>query len=114
RYEWLVTNKEEDVYVNGILDRTKLVGYGIADSNNYRQSINGLAIRVLYFDAEKDFLGYGTKTGKTIDAYNANNANYVNMYELSVTPIVSALVYPKLEMEADVLTTARWGAKVTL
>src|SRR5690606_7482673 len=79
RYEWLVTNKEEDVYVNGVIDRTKIQAYGTPGTANYRESINGIAIRKVYFDAEHVQLGYGLTAGKAIDAYNATNANYYAM-----------------------------------
>ncbi|WP_025724383.1 bacterial Ig-like domain-containing protein [Acholeplasma granularum] len=114
KYEWVVTNKEEEVYVDGVLDRAKLVGYGTPGSSNYRQSINGVGIRVEYFNAAKESLGYATTTGKTVDAYNYGNANYLELYENAVTPIVSAMIYPRLEDTAGVLTTAKWGPRITL
>jgi len=114
RYEWLVTNKEEDVYVNGVLDRTKLQAYGTPGTSNYRESINGLAIRKVYFDASHVELGYATATTYAIDAYNANRAPYLAMYAEAVTPIVTAIVYGNVVMEADVVTNTKWGSMKTM
>lgn len=116
RYEWVVTNKEEDVYVNGVIDRTKIQAYGTPGSANYRESINGLGIRKVYFDANHVQLGYGTTATKAIDAYNTNNANYLALYTQAVTPIVTALVYPNLiagETEGS-LVASKWGQYLSL
>lgn len=116
RYEWVVTNKEEDVYVNGVIDRTKIQAYGTPGTANYRESINGVGIRKVYFDADHVQLGYGTTAGKAIDAYNTNNANYLTLYTEAVTAIVTALVYPDLiegETEGTVIAS-KWGPYLSL
>lgn len=116
RYEWFVTNKEEVVYVNGVIDRSKIEAYGTPGSANYRESINGLGIRKLYYNADKEFLGYASTITKQIDVYNANNANYLAMYEATVTPIVTALVYPDLVLAEDgeTVVAAKWGPYLTM
>jgi hypothetical protein len=113
RYEWVVSNKEEEVYVDGILDRSKIVAHGTSGSS-LRESINALGIRKVYFDAEHNDLGYATGASGQVDAYNVNNANYLKMYTDSVTPIVTALVYANLVMEADVITNNKWGSMLTM
>lgn len=116
RYEWVVTNKEEDVYVNGVIDRSKIEAYGTPNTTNYRESINGVGIRKVYFDADKVLLGYASAQSKQIDAYNINNANYMAMYLNSVTPIVTAMIYPNIvpgEAEGT-LAAAKWGPYLSL
>jgi hypothetical protein len=114
RYEWLVTNKEEDVYVNGVLDRTKVQAYGTPGTTNYRESINGLAIRKVYFDENHVQLGFGTTSTNAIDAYNAGRAPYFKLYQEAVTPVVTAIVYGNVMMVADVVTNTKWGSMLTM
>jgi hypothetical protein len=104
KYDVGVVNKEEDVYTNGVFDRTKIQVHG------KRESVNSFYARIAYYNASDQFLGYA-EGANAVDTYNAPVAGkaYLQMYNDIVTPIVTALIYGKVVEVEGVKSFAKWG-----
>ncbi|HHU24987.1 MAG: InlB B-repeat-containing protein [Bacilli bacterium] len=103
KYDLNVLNREEDLYVDGVLDKTKMQIFG------GRETVNALYARIVYYNENDEIVGYASG-GKAIDMYNANNANYLKMYDEVVTPISTALIYANYVDGERV----KWGAMRSL
>ena len=103
KYDLNVLNREEDLYVDGILDKTKMQIFG------GRETVNALYARIVYYNENDEIVGYASG-GKAIDMYNANNTNYLKMYDEVVTPISTALIYANYVDGERV----KWGAMRSL
>ncbi|MFA5692484.1 MAG: hypothetical protein WC907_02610 [Acholeplasmataceae bacterium] len=114
KYEWLVTNKEEDVYVDGVLQHDKIKAYGTSGAS-LRETINGLAIRKVYYNSNKEKLGYvseATGSNKQIDMYGDTGSRLRDLvYKRTVSPIATALFYPNL---IDNSTIERYGYRISM
>lgn len=98
KYDVNVVNREEDVYVDGVLDKSKISIFG------GRETINALYARKVYYDENDQIVGYATGA-KAIDMYNADKEYYLQMYEEVVIPLSTALIYPNVVDGAAV----KWG-----
>ncbi len=109
-YEFKVFNKEQDVYVDGALDSTKMV------HNGARESVNSLALRMRFFDGEGNDLGLPLVATKYtgFDIYNANFAAYVEFVERAVTPVVSAVIYQNIDGEEYASSGKRWPERASM
>ncbi len=118
RYEWGILNTVEEVFVDGVLDNSKIqltgnpgAGDPLVPSNTWRESINAFYARKVYYDADKNLLGYGLVMGPAgIDSYNVNKTVYNQMYLDAVIPVASAYMYPNIEEGAPV----SWGKNIGL
>lgn len=86
KYDVGVLNREEDLYVDGVLDYEKMVIFG------GRESVNAFYARVVYYNDNDEIVGYANKANG-IDTYSANNKVYLKMYNEIVTPLSTALIY---------------------
>lgn len=86
KYDVGVLNQEEDLYVDGVLDKSKMEIFG------GRETINAFYARFVFYNEDDEIVGYG-KGANGIDAYNANKTNYLKMYDEIVTPLSTALIY---------------------
>ena len=119
KYEVGVLNQEENVYTDGVFDPTKVNAYGTGTT--MREGVNIFYARILFYNDLDEFVGY-TTSAESIDAYNADKAPYVKMIETAVTPISTALVYPKIDVvltdvegqQVETLEAVKWGAMHSL
>ncbi len=104
KYEVGVLNQEEDIYTDGVFDRSKIEVYG------GRESVNAFYARKVYYNASDEVVGYGAKAN-AIDAYNANKESYLKMYSDIVTPLSTALIYGTYETDTEgVVNLVNWGS----
>ncbi|MDD4166539.1 MAG: InlB B-repeat-containing protein [Endomicrobiaceae bacterium] len=86
KYDVGVLNREDDLYVDGVLDRTKMTIFG------GRETINAFYARRALYNSDDELVGYACGANG-IDLYNAGKAGYLLMYEEIVTPLSTALIY---------------------
>lgn len=116
RYEMDVINREEDVYVNGVLDHSKITIAG------KRESVNGLIYRKVFYNASDEKVGYSMDNTKNLDLYNyytvtdgkALGEVFRTAAKDSMKPIVSAFIYPNLVTEEGVTAGKNWSAMTSL
>lgn len=103
KYDLGVLNREEDLYVDGVLDYEKMIIFG------GRESVNAFYARVVYYNDNGEIVGYANRANG-IDSYNANKAAYLKMYREIVTPLSTALIYTNyVDGEAK-----KWGSMRSL
>ncbi|MGI6359580.1 MAG: hypothetical protein ACOX02_00870 [Acholeplasmatales bacterium] len=112
-FKWVfgVENKEEDVFVDGVLDKTKIKIYG--QENSIRESISALYIRRVFYNASDEFVGYSTAGTNELDLYNIsatglNAPKYHEMWKAMATPVVTSSFYPRLTKVDGVITRNKW------
>ncbi len=114
-FKWVfgVENKEEDVFVNGVLDKTKIKIYG--QENSIRESINALYIRRVFYNASDEFVGFSTDGTNELDLYNITNTGlnapkFLDMWKSMATAVVTAHFYPRLTKVDGEIVRNKWEA----
>ena len=108
KWEFGVENKEEDVFVDGVLDKTKIKVHG------KRESIDALYIRRVFYNESHELVGYSTKGTNELDLYNISDSGlnapkYLEMWKSVANAVVAAHFYPKLSKVGDVIENNKWG-----
>lgn len=112
KWEFGVENKEEDVFVDGVLDKTKIKVYG------KRESIDALYIRRVFYNDAHELVGYSTAGTYELDIYNFDmskpnigllSPKFLEMWKSMASAVVAAHFYPKLSKVGDVIENNKWG-----
>lgn len=101
--ESFILNPEEEIYVDGVLDTSKI------SIHNGRQSINALVIRKVYYNANDEVVAYA-KDWNHYDEAGSTGWGNPQWQEIATSSILStALFYGQVDSEG--IKGDRWGIK---